>query len=108
VCKPCRVANAAGRDFVFHNLPLRKIPTMLDPSDWVAIALFVIAAIGAGVGAVVSGLIGLLVWFAKKFFDFAAAKLQGIEIALGLHGKKIDEIDGRVCELEERVDTERE
>lgn len=79
---------------------------MLEPSDWVTIALFVIAAIGAGVGAVVSGLIAALVWFAKKFFDFAASKLSAIEAALGLHGKKIDEIDDRVSDLESSCDTE--
>lgn len=81
---------------------------MLEPSDWVTIALFAIALIGGVVGAIVSGLIGALVWFAKTFFDFAAAKLQGIETALGMHGKKIDEIDGRVSDLESLADTQEE
>lgn len=52
----------------------------LSQDNWTALALVLLAAVLSAAGFILSGLLSVLVYFAKSFFDYASAQLSQLPV----------------------------
>lgn len=97
----------------------------LSQDNWIALAGIVLAAVLGGIGFVLSGLLSVLVYLVKQFFDYAATQLsqlpaikeelveqryarQGDRRDIDLAHQRLDGHETRIVRVEGVIDTEAE